>query len=139
GSAFEFGTEVAINSAVALLIAPADILFYSAERIDVNFYPGQLTNPIGDHDVTVTNPDGQTFTFTKAFHWDGTTFTAPPPSATAVKSAAARQARAKRNRPFQVSVMGQPVGSGGTRPAVPASTPPSAPPTAPRGSSPSTG
>jgi hypothetical protein len=140
GSAFEFDTEVAIHSAVAAPIA-LTLQFFSAERIDVTFDPNDPNNqlPYGDHDVTVTNPDGQTFIFTKAFHWDGKTFTAPPPSATAVKSAAARQARATRNRAVQVSVMGQPVGSGGTRPAAPTSTPPSGPPAASPGSAPTTG
>jgi hypothetical protein len=140
GSAFEFGTEVAINSAVAAPIA-LTVQFFSAERIDVTFNPNDSTNPLptGDHDVTVTNPDGQTFIFTNAFHWDGSNFTAPPPSATAVKSAAAKQARATRNRAVQVSVMGQPIGSGGTQPAAPASTAPSGSSAASTGSAPTTG
>jgi hypothetical protein len=128
GSAFEFGTEVAIHSAVAAPIT-STLQFFSAERIDVTFNPNDSTNPLptGDHDVTVTNPDGQTFTFTDAFRWDGSNFTAPSPSAMAVKSAGGKQTRATRNRAVQVSVMGQPIGSSGTRPAAPASTAPGSP------------
>jgi hypothetical protein len=128
GSAFEFGTEVAIHSAVAAPIT-STLQFFSAERIDVTFNPNDSTDPLptGDHDVTVTNPDGQTFTFTDAFRWDGSNFTAPSPSAMAVKSAGGKQTRATRNRAVQVSVMGQPIGSSGTRPAAPASTAPGSP------------
>jgi hypothetical protein len=125
GNAFDLGAEVAINSAVAVVIAPENVDFMSAQRIDVNnFFISDMSNPVGSHDVTVTNPNGEEFSFIDAFFWDGSQFTVPVRSTTTQRTGPKKGARSKRTRAVQVSVLGRPVGSGGTRPAPPP-TPPS--------------
>jgi len=72
GHAFDPGAAATIFSAAATGIA-GTVTFYSAERIDVNVEPNDWlgNGDTGNHDVVVTNSDGQTATLSPAFWWDG--------------------------------------------------------------------
>ena len=78
GNAFEPGAEVTIYSTAATGIA-GTVTFYSAQRIDISVDPADWLGPndTGNHDVVVTNPGGETATFSPAFYWDGSS--AGPP------------------------------------------------------------
>ena len=78
GNAFEPGAEVTIYSTAAAGIT-GTVTFYSAQRIDISVDPADWLGPndTGNHDVVVTNPGGETATFSPAFYWDGSS--AGPP------------------------------------------------------------
>ncbi|HET9305259.1 MAG TPA: hypothetical protein VFO46_04460 [Candidatus Sulfotelmatobacter sp.] len=78
GNAFEPGAEVTIYSTAATGIA-GTVTFYSAQRIDISVDPADWLGPndTGNHDVVVTNPGGETATFSPAFYWNGSS--AGPP------------------------------------------------------------
>jgi hypothetical protein len=65
GTGFEAGTEVGIHSSTVLLGHQIIKEFFSAQRIDVTFDPSQLAP--GRHDITVTNPGGQSAILRNAF------------------------------------------------------------------------
>jgi hypothetical protein len=53
------------------------VVFYSAQRIDVTFDPDQIPPGLenGDHEVKVTNPDGESATLRFTYSWDAATAT----------------------------------------------------------------
>lgn len=77
GNAFDPAAEVAIYSE-AEVTETLQVEYFSAERIDICFDPtdsaGNPPNPLhdGNHDVEVTNPDGQFALLSPAFNWDST-------------------------------------------------------------------
>jgi hypothetical protein len=74
GDGFEAGIGVEIDSTSATIVAPNDVQFYSAQRVDVTIdssWPG--FQETASHDVKVTNPDGETVTFTDAFTYNAST------------------------------------------------------------------
>lgn len=74
GNAFDPAAEVAIYSPVPLT-ETLKVEYFSAQRIDVIFNPTADNLPQIDHDIEVTNPDGQFALLSPAFHWDGTQVT----------------------------------------------------------------
>jgi hypothetical protein len=77
GDGFEPGAGVTIDSTTEWVVPAQYVQFYSAQRIDVTIEPTTPTWPglteTGSHDVTVTNPDGESVTFFNAFSYDATT------------------------------------------------------------------
>jgi hypothetical protein len=77
GSGIDFQASVEIHSPVMADIIQ-NVTFVSAERIDVDLSIAASDNfSIGDHDVKVRNPDGESEILLGAFHWDGTQITIP--------------------------------------------------------------
>lgn len=71
GDGFEVGVGVTMHSTDTLSVAESDVLFYSAQRIDVTIHPTWSGfQESGSHDVTVTNPDGTSVTLVGAFNYD---------------------------------------------------------------------
>jgi hypothetical protein len=74
GSGIDPRARVKLHS-TALPTSAFQVEFYSAERIDVTFAgldsSGNPTLPTGTHEVTVTNPDGESATFGFSITWDG--------------------------------------------------------------------
>jgi hypothetical protein len=70
GSGIDTRAGVVIKSPVQA--AGQTVVFYSAQRIDVTFDPDQIPPGLenGDHEVTVTNPDGEFATLRFTYHWD---------------------------------------------------------------------
>ena len=74
GDGYVYGLRVTINSSTALTLAPSE--FYSAERIEVTIDTTSWgASEQGSHDITVTNPDGESATLTDALNWDSSTST----------------------------------------------------------------
>ena len=77
GNAFDPAAEVAIYSE-AEVTETLQVEYFSAERIDISFDPtdsaGNPRNPLhdGNHDIEVTNPDGQFALLSPALNWDST-------------------------------------------------------------------
>ena len=75
GNAFDPSVEVAIYSD-ATQTETLQVEYFSAQRIDICFDPTDLANnganklQDGDHDIEVTNPDGQFALLSPAFNWD---------------------------------------------------------------------
>jgi hypothetical protein len=69
GNAFDPAAEVAIYSA-APLIETLKVEYFSAQRIDVIFDPIADNLPSTDHDIEVTNPNGQFALLSPAFNWN---------------------------------------------------------------------
>ena len=65
GTGFEAGAEVGIHSSPTLHRHHIVKDFFSAQRIDVTFDPGQFE--CGSHDITVTNPGGESAILRNAF------------------------------------------------------------------------
>jgi hypothetical protein len=86
GNSFDPGAEVAIYSPPAVSAPVLEVEFYSAQRIDVSFDPcGASPLPEGPHNITVTNPDGQSAELSPAFNWTGCD--AKPPKMTPASNA----------------------------------------------------
>jgi hypothetical protein len=64
GDGIEPGIAVTINSATALSIDQSYVTFFSAQRVDIVFNASDLGN--GIHDITLTNPDGDSVTLPDA-------------------------------------------------------------------------
>jgi hypothetical protein len=74
GDGYVYGLRVTINSSTTLTLAPSE--FYSAERIEVTIDTTSWgASEQGSHDITVTNPDGESATLTDALNWDSSTST----------------------------------------------------------------
>ena len=74
GDGYVYGLRVTINSSTALTLAPSE--FYSAERIEVTIDTTSWgASEQGSHDITVTNPDGESATLTDVLNWDSSTST----------------------------------------------------------------
>jgi hypothetical protein len=75
GSGFDTRPEVSIHSPVQTV--GQTVVFYSAQRIDVTFDPDQIPPGLenGDHEVKVTNPDGESATLRFTYSWDAATAT----------------------------------------------------------------
>jgi hypothetical protein len=69
GNGFDTRAEATVHSPVQAV--GQTVVFYSAQRIDVTFDPD--ANPLGngDHEVKVTNPDGESATMRFTYNWDG--------------------------------------------------------------------
>jgi hypothetical protein len=119
GNAFNPGAEVSIYS-VASAATSLQVDYYSAQRIDVCFDPcaGSQSEQLqsGSHDVTVTNPDGQTVTLSPAFNWTGCPGTAggPPGNMTAAASPTPGDAEEQYNFTIEVN---NPWGTGSAMPS----------------------
>lgn len=68
GNGIDPYVQVKIHSTHPIVISSQQITFYSSQRVDVTI-PGTLES--GPHDLTLTNPDGQTVTLFDAFTFDG--------------------------------------------------------------------
>ncbi len=105
GTGIQSGAEVGIHSAV--LVGNQIIKeFFSAQRIDVTFDPSKLG--AGSHDITVTNPDGQSAILRNAFtiNQNGT-LGVPASTAPAGKTGSgAVQKRPVRNRYTGIDMSG---------------------------------
>jgi hypothetical protein len=64
GAGFLPALVVSIHSTV-VQSQGIQVEFFSAQRIDVTFYPANFE--LGSHDIIITNPDGQSETLTNAF------------------------------------------------------------------------
>jgi hypothetical protein len=74
GNAFDPAAEVAIYSP-ATLSETLQVEYFSSQRIDVSFNPLEANDQgvllgEGDHDIEVTNPDGQFAVLSPAFNWN---------------------------------------------------------------------
>jgi hypothetical protein len=75
GSGIDLGAGVTVQSAIALPAIAYQVVFYSAERIDITFpavdSQDNSTLEPGEHEVTITNPDGESATLRFTYNWDG--------------------------------------------------------------------
>lgn len=62
GDGIEPGVEATFQSPSAIAVPEAQVIFYSAQRVDIGFDPTALGLSNGPHDITLTNPDGDSIT-----------------------------------------------------------------------------
>lgn len=105
GSGIDPMAGVTLHSTTALPGTAYQVVFYSAERIDVTFDPdGSFALQPGEHEVTLTNPDGESATLRFTYGWDGNGNASagqgpPPPPPPGGGGAASRSARSLAGRP----------------------------------------
>jgi len=66
GEGIEPGVTAEINSITAVVLPQSKVTFYSAQRVDIEIDQGQLNLAKGPHDITLTNPDGDSVTLEDA-------------------------------------------------------------------------
>jgi hypothetical protein len=106
------------------VIPAAQVTFYSAQRIDVSLDPKTLG--VGPHDVTVTNPDGDSVTLSEAFSIDNQGNVTPGSSLKVQRGAGVTttprrprvpKLRGRRTRPQVPIQMGGTASPGSARPS----------------------
>lgn len=71
GDAFDPGAEATVYSTATGIACT--VTFVSAQRVDASVSPADWlsSTDTGNHDIVVTNPDGEVATLSPAFYWDG--------------------------------------------------------------------
>jgi hypothetical protein len=69
GNGFDPAVEVTVNSSTPTVMPALAVTYYSAQRVDVDL--STLTPGTQTHDITLTNPDGETATLYDAFIFSG--------------------------------------------------------------------
>lgn len=71
GSGIDPRARLSLHSMAALPVTAYTVVFYSAERIDATFDSDGPGFENGEHEVKVTNPDGESATLRFTFNWAG--------------------------------------------------------------------
>jgi hypothetical protein len=131
GDGIQHGIIAVINSTTAHAVQSSSVTFYSAQRVDIFIDPKVLMLVDGPHDITLTNPNGDSVIVEDAFSVSGGTTVGNPafrPGASSMKGGQERK-KPGRQKSRKVSIS-----MGGTHDPIhgrrPQPTAPSAPPAA---------
>jgi hypothetical protein len=69
GNGFEPDMEISVHSATATIVDPSQIIFWSAQRVDVDLHTGDYTSE--SHDLVLTRKDDQSVTVKAVFTGSG--------------------------------------------------------------------